>query len=326
MLDVISIGDCTIDVFLNVAEGSVQCSVKEDKCTICFNYGDKVPVKEVIQIPGTGNASNFAIGSSRLGLKSGIITIVGNEGSGEMILENFKKEKVNTHYLEYDRRSPTNYSAIINFAGERTIFSHHEDRKYKFPKINKNDIPKWIYLTSTGHGYEKLYQKTIEFCQKHNVKLGFNPGTLQVRGGLAKIRSVIRHSNVMIVNKDEAKMILGIKEPRDIKHLLKSIHNHGPEIVVITDGEKGAYSHDGVSFIHADILGSKVVERTGAGDAFSTGFISAIIHGANCCEALQWGTLNSDSVIQYIGPQKGLLTLSQMRQRVKKYPIKLTEF
>lgn len=325
MLDILSIGDCTIDVFLTVQEGNVQCNLKKDMCEICFNYGDKIPVEEVIQIPGTGNAANFAIGASRLGLKSSIVTIVGNEGIGDMILKNFHKEKVNCNYLTHDKKSATNYSAVINFEGERTIFSHHEPRKYTFPKIKKQDKPKWIYLTSVGYDYEKLYQDAVQYCRKNNVKLGFNPGTLQVRDGLSKIRDVLRQSSIVIVNKEEAQMILKIENPRDIKHLLKSMQNYGPEIVVITDGKDGAYSYDGQEFTHIKTLGSKVVERTGAGDAFSTGFISAMIQNKCCDEALKWGTINSDSVIQYVGPQKGLLNSKQIKSRLAKNKFQISK-
>lgn len=321
MLDVLSIGDCTVDVFLNLEEGNVKCNLKKQYCEICFHYGDKIPVKEVIQIPGTGNAANMAIGSRRLGLKSSISTIVGNEGSGETIIKNFKKEKVDTNHLHEDKKSPTNYSAIINYEGERTIFSHHEDRKYKFPKIKSK--PKWIYLTSVGHNYEKLYQATIDYCRKNNVKLGFNPGTLQVRDGYKKIKNVIDQCNVIIINKEEAGMILETTEPRPIKYLLKAMFDHGPDNVVITDGEHGAYSYDGQEFIHIPATKTSVVERTGAGDAFSTGYIAAIIHGKNHREALVWGTMNSDEVIRYVGPQKGLLPLSKMKQKVKKCQLKI---
>ncbi len=321
MLDILSIGDCTIDVFLNVEEGNVQCNLKKQICEICFNYGDKIPVREVIQIAGTGNAANLAIGASRLGLKSAVNTIVGNEGSQHAIINNFKKEKVSLLYLLHDKKSPTNYSAIINYKGERTIFSHHEIRQYSFPSIKQK--PKWIYLTSVGKNYETLYKKTIAYCKKNNVKLGFNPGTLQVRDGLAKIENVIKQSNVMIINKDEARMILNNSENKDIKYYLKTFFKLGSNNIVITDGEHGAYSYDGREFLHINTLGSKVVERTGAGDAFSTGYISAIINGFDCYDALRWGTVNSDSVIKFIGPQTGLLTKKEMIKNIAKYSPKI---
>ncbi|MFA4930719.1 MAG: carbohydrate kinase family protein [Patescibacteria group bacterium] len=320
-LDVLSIGDCTVDVFLNLEEGNVKCNLKKQFCEICFHYGDKIPVEEVIQIPGTGNAANMAIGSSRLGLKSAICTVVGNEGSGETIIKNFRKEKVDISHLQEDPKSPTNYSAIINYEGERTIFSHHEIRKYKFPPIKNK--PQWIYLTSVGQNYEQLYADTVKYCRQNCVKMGFNPGTLQVRDGYKKIKNVIDQCNVIIVNKEEANIILETSEPRPIKYLLKAMFDLGPDNVVITDGEYGAYSYNGREFIHIPATKTKVVERTGAGDAFSTGYIAAIIHGKDHAQALLWGTMNSDEVIRYVGPQKGLLTLRQMKQKVKKCPLKI---
>lgn len=319
-LDILSIGDCTVDVFLNLEEGNVFCNLKKHACQICFNFGDKIPVEEVIQIPGTGNAANLAIGSSRLGLKSAINTIVGNEGSGEPIINNFNKEKVSIKHIVQDKKSPTNYSAIINFQGERTIFSHHEERKYKFPKIKQP--PQWIYLTSVGHNYEKMYADCVKYCKKHDVKLGFNPGTLQVREGMDKIKDVVDQSDVILVNKEEAEMILDLEHGVPIKSLLRKLHDAGPEFAVITNGQDGAYSYDGNEFYHVPATKTKVVERTGAGDSFSTGYISAIIHGKTHQEALIWGTMNSDSVIRYVGPQKGLLSLREMKKAIKCCPVK----
>ncbi len=316
MLDILSIGDCTIDVFLNVEEGNVLCNLKKQMCQICFKYGDKIPVKQVIQISGTGNAANLAIGASRLGLTSAINTIVGNEGSHDNIVRHFKKEKVNLDYLTHDQKSPTNYSAIINYQGERTIFSHHAIRHYHFPKINKK--PQWIYLTSVGKNYEKLYQQTIKYCQKNNVKLGFNPGSLQVRDGIKKIKPVIEQCEVVLLNKDEAREILQEQKIKDVKYYLKKYFQLGAKHVVITDGENGAYSFDGQNFLHIETLKSKVIERTGAGDAFSTAYISALIYQETYENALKWGTLNSDSVIKYIGPQAGLLTRKQILSKLKR--------
>jgi ribokinase len=322
MLDILSIGDCTVDVFLNIEEGDIRCNLKKQDCKICFNYGDKIPVKEVLQITGTGNAANLAIGAKRLGLTSAISAIIGNQGVGDSIIKNFQHEKVITKYIQKDLKSASNYSAIINFAGERTIFSHHENRHYTFPQLAKP--PKWIYLTSVGQNYEKLYQQTIDYCKKNNVMLGFNPGTLQVRDGFQKIKKVIDQSNVILINKEEAEMILGIKNGHTIKQILKSIFDLGPDYVVITDGQNGAYSYNGQNFIHIPATKTKVIERTGAGDAFSTGYISALILGKTQQEALVWGTMNSDNVIRFVGPQKGLLNLKQIQQKVKCCPVKVS--
>ncbi|HPN67487.1 MAG TPA: carbohydrate kinase family protein [bacterium] len=320
MLDILSIGDCTVDVFLNIEEGQVHCNLQKTNCQICFNYGDKIPVKEVIQIPGTGNAANLAIGARRLGLSSAINAIIGDQGVGDSIIKNFHREKVITKYLIQDDKFSTNYSAIINFQGERTIFSHHENRHYIFPKIKQP--PKWIYLTSVGQNYEKLYLQTVKYCQKNNVKLGFNPGSLQVRDGYQKIKHVIDQSNVILINKEEAQTILD-SNIQDIKVLLRHFFDLGPDYVVITDGQNGAYSYNGQELIHIPATATKAIERTGAGDAFATGYISAILHGLSQHQALIWGTMNSDNVIQYIGPQKGLLSLTQMRRKIKKYSPKI---
>ncbi len=127
---------------------------------------------------------------------------------------------------------------------------------------------------------------------------------------------------IILVNKEEAEMILDLDNGTPIKSLLRKLHDAGPEFAVITNGQDGAYSYDGQEFIHIPATKTKVTERTGAGDSFSTGYISAIVHGKDHQEALIWGTMNSDSVIKYVGPQEGLLTLSAMKKKIKCCPVK----
>ena len=129
---------------------------------------------------------------------------------------------------------------------------------------------------------------------------------------------ILKVAEVLFVNRTEAQTLVG-KEP-NIKKLLTKLHKQGPKIVVITEGPKGSYASDGKHIYFLDIFPAPLVERTGAGDAFATGFISALANGESVKDAMRWGTISSASVIQYIGAREGLLTKKVMMATIKKNP------
>lgn len=316
MLDFISIGDSTLDVFLQISEASLSCQINKEQCLLCLQYAEKIPVETVVQIPGAGNASNAAVGASRLGIKSAIVSILGKDEIGKEIMGGWKKEKVDTRYVTFDPKRGTNYSTVLNFKGERTILVHGEPRKYKLPKL---DGATWIYYTSLGPGHEPLEKQLLAHLKKHPAqKLCFNPGTKQLRRGLKAITPVIKRSTVFIVNKQEAELLLGDGE-RPIQNLMVSLKHLGPEIVVITDGPKGSHATDGKTIWSMDIYPGPVVERTGAGDSYATAFVCALRMGMSIPEAMRAGSANGWSVVQYVGPQKGLLNKAKLKATMHKF-------
>ncbi len=313
MFDLVSIGDCTIDTLLMVHDAEVNCKLHADRCVICFNFADKIPVDKLHR-KVAGNAANNAVGSSRLGMKTGIYTIVGNDGTGGQIKEALKKEKVGLDYLIHDPKKETNSSVVINFGGERTILVYHAKRTYNLPKNIKT---KWIYYTSVGRDHSRLNNQLVRLVKEKKIKLGYNPGTYQLRAGLNHMKNVLAVCEVVFVNKEEAARIVGAQF--DTRHYLMALHKLGPKIVVITDGRNGSFAFDGAKFWQMGILNTPVVERTGAGDSFATAFIAALFYKKTVPTAMCWGTCNSSSVIMKYGPQDGLLTKSGMEKFHRKY-------
>ncbi len=316
MYDFIAIGDSTLDVFLQLSEASLSCQINKEQCLLCLEYAEKIPVDKVTQIPGAGNASNAAVGASRMGLRSAIVSVLGKDDLGKEILLGWKKEKVGTKYVTIDTKRGTNYSTVLNFKGERTILVHGEKRDYKLPKLDKT---KWIYYTSLGPGHEKMEKQLLVHLKKNpEVKVCFNPGTKQLRRGLKSIMDIVRRSDIFIVNKQEAELLLGDGE-RPILNLLVAFHHINSKIVVITDGPNGSHATDGKTVWSMGIYPGPVVERTGAGDGYATAFTTALIKGWSIPEAMRAGTANGWSVVQYIGPQEGLLNETKMRVALKKF-------
>lgn len=307
--DLIAIGDTTLDIFLEIEDASINCELERETCKLILNYADKIPVKAMTRIPGAGNSANNAVGSSRLGLKSAIYTIVGNDSTGLEIIQNFKNEHVGTDYIEIDSNHGTNHSTVINFQKERTILVYHEPRTYDLP-----DLPasKWVYYSSVAKSHASLHKQIPEYIEKTKAKLAFNPGTFQILEGLTPEGEleIIKLSHIFFVNKEEAEHILGVTG--EVTELIPQLLELGPNFVIVTDGPNGAYGGDGQKIYFQKILDGEIVERTGAGDAFASAVICALNYGASFPESLRWGTVNSGSVLKYVGPQKGLLTKDEL--------------
>ncbi|MDA1338222.1 MAG: carbohydrate kinase family protein, partial [bacterium] len=173
--------------------------------------------------------------------------------------------------------------------------------------------------------HESLNDGVVSFVKENNVKLGFNPGTYQIKKGLEILKPVMAVTFAFIVNKLEAGRILGIQvkqEERDdngLKALLLGIHNLGVKNVVITDGPIGTYAYDGKDYYYLKPNDVPVVERTGTGDAFSTGFMGALIEEKPIEQAMMWGAVNSESVLQFIGAREGLLTKEKIIKKLSEY-------
>ncbi len=317
-LDLLSVGDVNLDVFIEPSESESLCDINTKECLIAFSYGDKIPVKNLEFCMG-GNAANNAVGTRRLGINSGVVLTLGDDSTGLQIIEKFRTENVDLTYVVQQPATLSNFNTVVTYSGERTIFTYHAPRSYEFP-VQLPKVP-WIYLTSMGESYRPFYNHITEWLVKNpDVKLAFNPGSWQLRGGVKEIGNVFKLSHIVFVNKQEAEKLTGFEVKNSVtKELLMALSGLGPQISVITDGGNGAYLFDGHKFLKCGIMPMDAYERTSAGDAFGTGFLSAIIKGKTPEEALVWGTVNSASVIGYVGAQRGLLKEEDMDMWIERF-------
>lgn len=314
MFDILSIGDATLDTFVKIKDASVMCTLEREKCMLCLNFADKIPIMRLDQ-KVAGNALNNAVGEARLGLRAALYTVLGNDDTGRKVLDKMTKEDVSQKYVVMQKNSASNYSVVLNFKGERTILVYHHPRQYSLPKI---DQPKWIYYTSVwARGAGKLNRELISYVKERKNFLAFNPGTHQINEGLRALSSMLKVTDVLFVNKEEAQNIVG--DHKSVKKLMQELKRHVPGRIVITDGGNGSYTYDGEKCYYLPIFPCKVVEKTGAGDAYATGFIAALHYKKPAREAMRWGAANSASVIEKIGPQDGLLTYNEMQTRLRRF-------
>lgn len=232
------------------------------------------------------------------------------------------------------QKGVSNYSTVINYSGERTIFTYNAPKDYVLPENFPQSA--WIYLTSMGENFKDSYEKVFSFVKANpNIKLAFNPGSRQLKMGLAALKDILSVTGVLFVNREEAEKLTGLSGSLNKeKELLNLLGEIGVKIPIVTDGNSGSFAydgvaHDGVKYYRCGVLPLDAYERTGAGDAFGSGTLSALIKGKSLDEALLWGTVNSASVISFVGSQKGLLTEAQIPEwleRAKSSEVKVEEF
>ena len=314
--DILVIGDCDIDLYMKVGREALS----ESSGKVCFFHGTKIPIEE-FKTNIAGNACNVAVGCNKLKLNTAVYTELGDDANADIFINEFRKLGIDTTFCIKNPNTPTNVHPIIIYNNERTIFSYHEVRNYKVKDWPK---PKWIYYTSLSKGFEIFQAELVDYLKNNSdIGVAVNPATFQLKAGVEHLKNILRITHVLFVNKEEAQTLTKqslrsgeLKNIVDVRKLHEYLHELGPKITVITDGKNGAGAFDGSAFeTTPSITPSKeIADKTGAGDAFSSGFLSALFYGKSLKTALKWGALNSSNVLTEIGATKGLLNKKDMEK------------
>ncbi len=324
--DIICIGDITTDAFIRLKDAHINCKVNHHTCELCLRFGDKVPFEFAKVVKAVGNAANASVALVRMGLKTTIVSNVGDDQNGLECRAELQKNNLDISYVKVNKGKPTNYHFVLWYDVDRTILVNHVAYEYMLPKLPDT---KWIYLTSVGAnvGYHK--EVTDYLHSNPKVKLAFQPGSMQIKMGFNELEAIYKRADVLVVNLEEAERILreakiGNKTDAEgsPKKLLKQLSGLGPKLCLVTDGPNGAYMYDGDHYYHMPIYPDPrpPLERTGCGDAWASTFVGALALGKTPLEALMLAPINPMSVAQYIGSQEGLLKLDQMDWWLKKAP------
>ena len=308
--DLVAVGDAILDIFLSIHNQSEFCKW-DDKGHLMIHAGSKILIDESAFMLG-GNGCNVASGVKRLGFNTALVAELGDDEFAAKLKNGLQKEGVSQEFVKTTPGAPSTFSVGIQVGNDRTLFVHHVEREHQFSFDSLET--KWLYLTSLGNKWEHVYQQVIEFKKSHEVKLAFNPGSAQMHKGVDSFKDVFPVTDILCINRDEAEMILynKILEEKDREseeNMLFRIQRLGPKMVVMTDGANGAFVMDEGAKLYYEKAGNgKMVGKTGAGDAYSSGFLAGLLSGKHVQEAMQWGAANATAVIGHIGAQTGLLT------------------
>lgn len=319
-LDFLAVGDIVTDAFIELEAAWIEKDNPTNSPELCMNFGDKLPYKSVKVVAAVGNSPNAGVSAHRLGLKTGLMTNLGDDKFGVEQLDALKTEGISTDYVRVHEGEDSNYHYVLRFGPERTILVKHTEFEYSFPQ--DMIAPKYLYLSSLAENSLPFHMEIAEYLRNNpECKLAFQPGTFQMKLGKDTLKDLYELSELFFCNKEEAQKILDTTES-DIKILLEKMRELGPNIAVITDGPEGAYVYDGEEIWWGPMYPDPAppVDRTGAGDSFASTFTSALALGKPISEALKWGPINSMSVVQYIGAQEGLLSRDKLEEHLENAP------
>lgn len=321
-LDVITVGAATRDVFLRskgirvVRDADFSTGEAE-----CFALGSKIDVDEIVFETG-GGATNAAVSFARQGLQTAFVGKIGaSDARGREILSALKGEGVGTGLVLKDTRKATAYSVLLLTArGERTALVYRgasadfHARDFHWSKMRS----RWMYVSSLG-GDLRIIQALWKHARQHGTQIVWDPGVGELAVGREQLLPYLRQTSILHVNQEEAAKLMGFGYEQD-EASFDRLRQIVGGVTIVTGGTEGAMAGTASESWRSATHPIQVVDTTGAGDAFTSGFAAAFIRRkGNIPLALQFATANSESVIRYIGAKVGLL-----RTRTVSRPVPVT--
>lgn len=301
----LSIGSAVQDVFLSNSEAFKPVCINPDECFNQLPLGSKADVNN-IEFSTGGGATNAAVTFARQGLHSIFMGTVGHDPAGEAVLADLDKEGVDTTHLSYSEKYNTGYSTLLLAPnGERTILTyrgastHYDIKNFNLSELEHVD---WIYVSSMAGSMEVL-AGIFEQAKGMDVKIAFNPGKGELKQS-QKLKALLEDVDVLLLNKEELATIV---EGQTLEELVRHAHHYCP-VVIGSDGPNGVVATDGKEVVTAGMYEDvPVVDRTGAGDSFGSGFVSQWAQKEDLKHAITFASANSTSVVSYIGAKTGIL-------------------
>ncbi len=318
--NILCIGDIFTDAFITLGDETAKIIKEGDTEWLAVPFGRKPPYEKVDIVKSVGPSPNVAVSIARLGYRAGLMAWIGGDATGQEALEHLHGEHVATESMVIEQDKATSYWYVLCYQADRTMLVKSE--KYRYEWRDPAVKPDWVYLAYLGEDSWPLHEGLLDYLNRNpDVKFALQPGTFQFKWGLEKMAPLYGRSNIVLMNREEAMDVTGL--PYDsITNLANGLHELGPETVVITDGPNGSYASQNGRVLTIPNYPDPAppVERTGAGDAFSSTFVAAIAAGEPLETALAWAPINSMNVVQHIGAQKGLLSLDEIKNYLASAP------
>lgn len=320
MHDIITFGSGTYDIFLKPSDFKV---ISDKKFVtgrgICFNLGSKVDVTDV-KFSSGGGGTNSAATFTKQGFSVAFCGKLGNDIMGNEIIKELKDRGVNTNYISKSDKRRTNQSVVINAdKKDRTIFVYRGASEL----LEKTEIlwehldAKWFYIAPLSGKLAEIFPNIVNFAKEKGIKVAANLGNSQLKIKKDILKKTLEKIDVLILNQEEASILTKTPFEKEAE-VFKKIDAMCPGITIMTKGDKGVSVSDGWNIYKAVAVKTKIVDKTGAGDAFGSGFVSKfILSGGNIEESIQFGVANATSCIRNWGAKGGLLEKDARFEKVK---------
>ena len=302
---ILSIGAAVQDVFLSHSDEFKPVTDKSlHEQVMQLEMGGKADVNSIDFATG-GGATNASVTFSRQGLHASFMGTIGHDPAGQAVLNDLDKEGVDTRFVSYSTRLNTGYSVLLLAPnGERSILTyrgastHYDKKHFVLSEVDAD----WLYVSSMA-GSMEVIDDIFHQAKSQDMKVFFNPGKGELKQP-AKLKGLLEDVDVISVNKEEAASIV---EGRDAEELARHLL-HYVSVAIVSDGPNGVVATDGKTVVRAGMYEDvKVIDRTGAGDAFGSGFLSQYAQAKSLKECVIFASANSTSVVTKVGAKAGIL-------------------
>lgn len=318
MYDIITFGSAAQDIYI---KSKKFFPVGKN---ICVTPGLKIEVEDLAIFSG-GGGTNTAATFAKQGFKTAYCGMVGQDSFGRQMAEELKRLKISCDLLKTTGKRSTNISLFLTYPGkDRTILVYRGASDL----LSKNDIPwpeikksKWFYLAPFGGKLANLTGVLIDFAKKNGIKVALNPGYNQLTFPKKTLEEILKKIDILILNREEASLLTGIPQQKE-KEIFQKIDELTKGISIMTKGGEGVVVSDGNNLFSAKSLASslgwKIVDATGAGDAFGSGFVSGIVKSKGDIEySIQLAMANATFNMLKWGAKDGLLEKNQKWPKIK---------
>ncbi len=304
--DVITFGSATKDLFLRSDATVLENERFTSGKGICFPLGSKVSVDDIFFSIG-GGGTNTAVTFARQGLKVSYMGKVGKDLAGKDVIDTLQSSGVGTDMIITTKQKRTNFSVVLDIENkDRTILVYRgASGTLKPQEIPANLRADWFYLAPFSRSAIDAFYRIVEKGKNEDVKLAVNPSKSQLRD--EKFLEMINSFDVLIVNREEASIFTDIPYEKE-SLIFQKMDKLFEGIFIMTKGSDGLIASDNRKIYKvSETPEVKVVDRTGAGDSFGSGFLAGIIKGMDIKKAIELGVANATGCLSEKGAKNGLL-------------------
>lgn len=317
--DIITFGSATQDIILKPQQVTLLRYGKNttDGKEVCFPMGSKINIEDM-QFESGGGGTNVAATFALQGFKTAFCGTVGTDVAGQEVISELKKLKIHTGFVKKTDKKRTNHSVVIlQGKQDRTILVYRGASEL----MAKEDIPwnklkaKWLYLAPLSGALCSAFSDIVDFAKNNDIKIAANPSMAQL--SLADFSEIASKIDILILNQEEASFLTKVsyKNEKGVFEKMDALH---PGITIMTRGAEGVMVSDGKNIYTAMPPADRnIVDTTGAGDAFGSGFVSEFMRSGDIEKSIQLGMGNSVGNLAQVGAKTGLLKKGQEFTKVK---------
>ncbi len=312
MYDIITFGSAARDINLKSKAFKITKDEKDFVTGegICLSLGSKIDIDDIKYTSG-GGGTNTAATFAKQGFKTAFCGAIGADEAGLHIVKELRAFRIDVRLLQKRKEKATNQSVIISSTGEdRTILAYRGASEL----LDKNTIPwnklktKWIYLAPLSGLLCDTFEDIVNFAYENKIKIAVNPSKQQLSLPEAQLKRIFDKIDILFLNQEEASFLTKISFYNE-SEIFKKIDEMCHGIAVMTKGGEGVTASDG-KYLYSAMPNPdrKIVDTTGAGDSFASGFLSDFIrYNGDIEKSIQLGLANSEANLAQVGAKAGLL-------------------